>query len=582
MKMLTIMATSSVLALAGCASFLDARPLLDAPGEPAEAITPAAYVPAVDVPPPATPEYRPEVCPPPPGKCHCGIVWLRPWKCEDLEMKPVEPGKKFVDCKCSWWKNFLWCVPEEEEKEEEKEEAKDEEKKENGDAEKKNGNGNGDKKNGNGEKKNGNGEKQNGEKKDAKGEGDMTEVKDEKAEAKKKEEEEAKKKEEEELNKQLEEERAPIMQSIFCFCPCKYEQMKKRGDNIYGWVQMGYTANPDSPADGINFGVNFNNRANYYQFNQGYLVFENLLDVKPGEWDYGYRLDVITGTDAPFLAAFGLFDNVVNTADKGQNIGFDLPQFYGEVHLPYLTCNGVDIRIGKFYTPAGCEFSPAIQTNFYSHSYSFNYGPFTHTGIWGTVRLTDTVNQSFGIVRGWDVFEDNNDKLSYMGQTLWTSCDKRHSAYVTGITGPEQPDNNVNYRTLICADYFGKFGCCNQYQVILEALYGYESNAPVPLTANPTGFEDSSWYGTNATFLYTLDPRVILGCRAEWYGDPNGTRTGFENNYYEFTAGVTFKPYKNLRIRPEARFDYADQTPVYDDLTKKRQCTAAVDLIWEF
>ena len=49
------------------------------------------------------------------GLCDRPIAWLRPWKCEDLEMKPFEAKPKFVGCNdCQpWIKNFFWCVPEE-------------------------------------------------------------------------------------------------------------------------------------------------------------------------------------------------------------------------------------------------------------------------------------------------------------------------------------------------------------------------------------------------------------------------------------------------------------------------------------
>src|SRR5688572_29762966 len=37
------------------------------------------------------------------GLHDCPVVWLRPWKCEDLEMKPVEPSKHYCGCGIHGW-----------------------------------------------------------------------------------------------------------------------------------------------------------------------------------------------------------------------------------------------------------------------------------------------------------------------------------------------------------------------------------------------------------------------------------------------------------------------------------------------
>src|SRR5438552_2001505 len=107
----------------------------------------------------------------------CPIQWLRPWKAEDLQMKPFEPAPTYGGCKGLWW-----CP---------KEEKKD---------------------NGNGEKKIGNNDKEGPL---AKNEGDKKNGTEEKTD---------------EAPKTL----TPLMQMFQCYCPSGYERMNKRGDNIYG------------------------------------------------------------------------------------------------------------------------------------------------------------------------------------------------------------------------------------------------------------------------------------------------------------------------------------------------------------
>jgi hypothetical protein len=473
------------------------------------------------------------------GFHHCCIEWLKPWTCEDLEMKPVEPAAKLCGCSCLY--NFLWCPPEEEEE-------KEEEKNGNGE-EKKNGNGE-EKKNGNGEeKKNGNGEE--------------------------------KKEGEPEEEGEEEEDLTPLMQAIQCCCPDLFCHLDSHGTKVYGWVQQGFTANFDSPEDRTNFGTPFNFRSNEYRLNQAYIVLENALEHE-GCFNIGYRVDFFAGTDAPWIEAIspGFLDHVVNEDDIEHRIGVSLPQFYVEAHLPgVITEKGLDVRVGRMYTMMGWELIPAIQTDFYSHSYEFFYSvPFTHTGLMTNLHLTDTLNMWNCLLVGWDnVFDDNNDGLTYHGALQWNACDQRSSLVIAWITGPEATDNNDDYRTQVTAYYSQKFGCCDQWRFVFGGNTAWEENA-----ADADAGQDAEWYGVTSYLFYTVRPDLILGLRGEWFRDDDGVRTGFVDNFYEVTANVAFKPYQNLWVRPELRVDWSDETQPYNDQQDSHQFTAAVDVIWQY
>lgn len=492
----------------------------------------------------------------------CPILWLRPWEAKDLQLKAFEPVPLFGGCK-----GLFWCPKEE--------------KKENGD--KKNGD---DKKNGaspkSEDKKNGNGEtKPEGEKKNG----------------------EAEKKNGEEEKKNGEESKVPmpLMQMLQCWSPTKYERMQKRGDNLYGWIQYGYTGNFGSPHDRINFGANFNWRANDYRLNQTYFVYENPLE-HDDKANVGYRVDFLAGHDAPFFVANGLLSDFTGfdatsgfgVAGSGsfrqmRRVGLDLPQFYLEVHLPHvLTDKGIDIRLGKFYTLMGREVYPGKDTDFYSRTFENVVGTaYTHTGILTTIHATDTLDVILGVIRGWDVFEDNNNRPSFHNAVIWNSCDKRWNWTTTATTGPEQFRNNDNYRTVVTSYLTVLFGSHNQWKLVTGGLYGYEANATTPdaVTGRP---QDAEWYDYSVHLFYTVDPRLILGLRGEWFRDDDGTRTaylkrpGFAASFYNVTAGVTYKPYQNLRFRPELRFDWTPDARPFNDLRDKFQTTAAIDAIWEF
>jgi Putative beta-barrel porin-2, OmpL-like. bbp2 len=373
----------------------------------------------------------------------------------------------------------------------------------------------------------------------------------------------------------------------------------EKGYKLYGWLQAGLTANFDSPADRINFGVNFNWRSNDYRLNQLCFVLENPLEHE-NRFNLGYRVDFLVGHDAPFFAANGLFDRFTgldSTSGVGlegpssfrnvNRIGIDLTQFYVDLFFPrFITERGIDVRIGKFYTLMGREVYPAPDTDFYSRTYENIVGtPFTHTGVLATVHATETLDVVAGVVEGWDVFEDNNGRPSYQAALIWNSPDKRYNWTTVAINGPEQPGNDHDDRTLVTSYLTVKLGSDEKWLLSTGGNVGHEANA----ASNATGrLKDAEWYACSAHLFYTVDPRLRLGLRAEWFRDDDGARTavlkrpGFAASFYDVTFGVTYSLRKKLRVRPEIRLDWTPDARPFNDQTDKSQVTAAFDVVWKF
>ncbi len=369
---------------------------------------------------------------------------------------------------------------------------------------------------------------------------------------------------------------------------------------FHGWLQEGFTANFDSPRDRINFGVNFNWRSNDYRLNQLCLVLENPLEHE-NRFNLGYRVDFLVGHDAPFFAANGLFSNFTGfdaTSGVGlegprsfrevNRIGIDLPQFFVDVFVPGLiTARGIDFRIGKFYTLMGREVYPAPDTDFYSRTYENVYGtPFTHTGVLATVHASETLDVVAGVVRGWDVFKDNNGRPSYHGGLIWISRDKRYNLTTAWITGPEQPDDNHRNRTEVSSYLTVKFGSDDKWLLSTGGHFAVEEKAAVdPVSGRLKGAE---WYAYSAHLFYTVDPRVRLALRGEWFRDDDGTRTGtlkrpgFAASFYDVTLGATYQLRESVRLRPEVRVDWTPDARPYGDQTRSAQGTAALDVVWTF
>ena len=123
------------------------------------------------------------------------------------------------------------------------------------------------------------------------------------------------------------------------------------GWRVFGWIQNSFTGNANGHGDGLNFGVNPNFKANQWMGNQYYLVFENPMKQND-EINFGFRVDNMFGNDWQFNYMQGLFNDAF---PPGHFAGYDIAQLYGEVHLPFLTKGGLDVKGGRWYTLAGYE-----------------------------------------------------------------------------------------------------------------------------------------------------------------------------------------------------------------------------------
>jgi hypothetical protein len=383
--------------------------------------------------------------------------------------------------------------------------------------------------------------------------------------------------------------------------------MEESPVSVFGWLQASFTGNPAHPRDGQNFGVNPNNRSNAWRFQQLYFVVERLADYEEprldGGFDYGYRFDALFGTDWQQFHMNGLFDRVWPI----DGFGFDPVQFYGEVHLPFLTRLGIDIKGGRFYALPGYEAGQAPARPLNSTSYMFAYAhPFTQFGVMSTLHVTEQLNLYNGVVNGWDRWIDQTYRWGYAGGASWDSADGRTNLTITLNWGPNQfpryfpadygalaPNGvpqppflagrrNLSYAAndavLFTTVLIHKW--TERLTVIGETDQGFESNVP---SFGPDGTVTSGqWYGLGGWFLYSLTDRLTGVYRAEAFRDNHGTRTGFNDTFYEMTLGLIYKPVPWFWLRPEARFDWANGAPPYDDATKHSQFTFGFDALFIF
>ncbi|MBX3412303.1 MAG: porin [Pirellulales bacterium] len=354
-------------------------------------------------------------------------------------------------------------------------------------------------------------------------------------------------------------------------CCCELGDPKKlfdccffdaHGLSLGGWLDQSFTWNPDNPADRFNGPVTFNDRSNDYMLNQLWLYGEKSADTEGCGFAWGGRFDAIYGQDWRFTPALGL----ELTGDGGNRwnsqrfYGLALPQLYAEFGY-----NDLSVKIGHFFTIIGYEVVPATGNFFLSHAYTMQYGePFTHTGVLASYALSDKISVSGGFTRGWDVWEDNNDDLDFLGGVTFTGEEGGSLAFgiTTGDSGGQ--DSNLTMYSIVGSKSVGDW------------TYVIQHDNGIQQGGNANG-GTANWYGVNQYLFYSINDRWKLGGRFEWFRDNDGVRVmnlvgesangsprfanygpGFAGNFWEITGGVNFQATANVLVRSELRWDWYD------------------------
>jgi hypothetical protein len=360
--------------------------------------------------------------------------------------------------------------------------------------------------------------------------------------------------------------------------------LKDYGIKWGGWLNAGVTYNTNSSK--WNGPVTFGDRNGELQMNQFYLFIQRAVNTEGDSWDVGGRFDFMLGSDAIFTQAYGSpqghWDlNLYNS----RFMGIALPQAYAEIFAP--VGNGLTTRIGHFYTIIGNEVVTAPDNFFYSHAYTMQYGePFTHTGITMSYPVDQNWSVTGGVVTGsnyggWDgAFDKGLGNWNGLGGVTWTSDDKGTSVFMSGTTGAtsEQDNNNWSIYSIVL-----KHDIIEGLHFTMQHDHGFAGKA----VQRNGEILDATWYGINSYLTYDIQDDLAVGIRGEWFRDDDGFRvfspgrtislidpvidpfTGAGLNspasYYGITAGVNWKPLKWVMVRPNVRYDWADNVNAYDN-----------------
>ncbi len=351
--------------------------------------------------------------------------------------------------------------------------------------------------------------------------------------------------------------------------PC----LKCNNINVAGWLAQSYTWNTDSPPDRFNGPVTWTDRSNDYELNQLYLFAEKTTDTGGYGTDFGWRTDMMFGTDYRFNTASGLETRGQFTSPKISTLrfyGVAFTQFYAEVAV-----NDWKVKVGHWYAPVGYEVVPTTGNFFPNLPYTFQYGePFTMTGVIGTKQVNDNVSFSAGIQHGWDNFDNSNPNWSWVG--AYTENFSDGASLAISNTAGQEPNQNygtngsTSFRYLQTNVYSRPLKQINEnLTYVAQSDFGYQNAALV-------NGGHAWWYGLNQYLFYKVSDCMTYGIRAEWFRDQNGyrvggflgttpngslrglsgNRSGYFGSFYEVTMGANYKYSANTTIRPYVRFDW--------------------------
>jgi Putative beta-barrel porin-2, OmpL-like. bbp2 len=366
---------------------------------------------------------------------------------------------------------------------------------------------------------------------------------------------------------------------------------------ISGWIDSGITVNPNSPRDNQNFGRFFDDRANEPLLNQAVINFERSLAPQPGEFDWGFKTQLMFGSDTRYIHSLGLLDNAMKTSIYQP----DIVEAYLSLHLPLLTEHGVDVKLGKFVTLEGAETIDPRTDVFYSHTYIFNFGiPFNHTGALFTVHTTDWLDLVAGITRGVNTsIDDNNDSPAFHGGVGLNFSEGKFVVSASTHIGPETPHDDSDLRYLndiaITWKINDKLTSVTDLNYARDDLanadcFGVAQYFTCAINDNITAkIRGEIWRDDKGFFVAQFadphDPMRALG--GEPTIDPRSIGGGM-TTYGALTIGLDIKPtvpkpLTGLTIRPELRVDHSlNGTRPFNDSKDQTMFTAAVDAIITF
>lgn len=346
------------------------------------------------------------------------------------------------------------------------------------------------------------------------------------------------------------------------------------GVTLVGQIEGGIMANPARPDNGINFGNFLADHANQVQLNQLEFTLAKAIDPSKSEYQVGFTLEGLYGSDARYYHLLGISDRAIS--DRYQVLP---AQAHVDVHLPWLTSGGLDMQAGILQAPMGVETLDPTTRPFYTLAYTSEYSvPFQHVGAMFKWHVDPIVDVTFGIDTGnqttFGRSDNNHEPAGYFGFNLNGLAGGKLNIIELSRVGPENAIVVLGPR----AD--------SQMRYWNDINAAYQINDKLSVTGEFNYLHDDGIRADTYSFVsflsYKITPSLTFNYRGEIYRDNTGQFVvSFLNNtaymgaiagatvpaefappttYGALTLGVTYKPdlghgVRVFEVRPEIRFD---------------------------
>jgi len=334
-----------------------------------------------------------------------------------------------------------------------------------------------------------------------------------------------------------------------------------------------------------------NNELRFYDNEDGHTfnIAEFSIKKDPSErYPFGYGLVLTAGIDSQKNHAIGIFRDDDDAFPFRNTAKVDLQEAYASYLIPI--GSGLTVKAGKFVTLLGYEVIESPNNLNFSRSFLFSFSiPLTHVGRLLSYSPLPWLSITAGPVVGWDVADDNNSRMSVMGQFAVTAV-KDLALTFNWITGPEQFNEDGHPRTVL--DFIVAYTGLKNLTLALNVDYGWEYNEASLVASVTRSGNTASWWGWAGYAAYDWTEKLRTAVRLEYFKDTEGVRTlavspGTKLDLYGVTATLQYKIWKGLVGRLEYRHDSANEkvfairAPGYV-ATGKSQDTLTLALYYSF
>ncbi|MDR2345999.1 MAG: porin [Planctomycetaceae bacterium] len=341
-------------------------------------------------------------------------------------------------------------------------------------------------------------------------------------------------------------------------------------DNIevFGWIQAGVYTNSRGNTITRTKGPNYKGRtvtqldptsgngdllstvhSTDFLVNQIWLGVKKDADGTHG-LDWGFAAEGYFGPEAWFAQSWG--DAKFDYGWQDGDYYTAIPQLYAQ-----LAYGDLSVKLGKFETILGFEALRAPDFFFFSHSYIFLLEPYSHSGAFFQYTPGDKWSLGVGYTTGTDTsIENAYDDHGFIGTISYQLTNKLNLSYAVMYNhngyGAYPDSGDTDW------DRYGLSGT-NVYLHTVTANYSISNKWNYSFQWNYNDIknrEDNNHifsYGIANYLTYQFNDRWGIGFRAEWAKNI----LGYETDISEYTLGVNWKPYSNISIRPEIRYDYS-------------------------